>query len=70
MMEKQKTIKEIDSMMKDLKKIKRKLYCADYYKTNKDKILKHMKELKNRKTPITDKEVFKIEKQKITIHFD
>jgi len=64
-------IAEIDEMLKQLKIIKRKIYCSHYYVQNKTRILKQIRDFKKDKTHfINNKTNFKIEKTQHTIIFN
>ena len=59
---------EIQKAINDLKRLKRKIYCSEYYLNNRENILKNARDkltLSSNKTT-----QFKVDKQKITIHFD
>lgn len=68
---KKQTIDEIDKLLKQLKAIKRKIYCSDYYIKNKERILKQIKEVKKEKSYLlNEKTLFTIQKTERIINFD
>ena len=64
----QQKIEEINSTLNELKKVKRKMYCSEYYKKHRERILTQARDkLSNNDTGKTD---FYIEKKQVTITFD
>ncbi len=74
-MTEQTKIAEIETALCQLKKIKRKMYCSEYYQQNRERILeqarcKHTLTSAGGSGSAGDKNVFKIEKKEVLITFD
>lgn len=77
-MTEQTKIAEIETALCQLKKIKRKMYCSEYYQQNRERILEQAR-FKHTLTSaggsgsgsgVGDKNTFKIEKKAVVVTFD
>lgn len=68
---KEEAIQEIETLLRKLRTLKRKIYCSKYYQENKERILNHIKSIKRDKANIlSEKCNFEIEQKQITVNFE
>jgi len=68
---KEEAIEEIETLLRKLKTLKRKIYCSKYYQENKERILNHIKNIKKDKANIlSEKCNFEIQQKEIIVNFD